>query len=90
MVITEALSAGMPVITTPHTAGPDILTEGKDGFVVPIRRPDMIADRVTQLAEDEDKRYAMACAARDTANRMSWARYETQVAGLVTGWCRKA
>ena len=84
MVITEALSAGLPVITTPHTAGPDILTEGQDGFIVPIRAPEAIADRITALAEDEDKRLAMAHAARATARRMSWSRYEAQIADLVT------
>lgn len=88
MVITEALSSGLPVITTPNTAGPDILTEGKDGFVVPIRTPEAIAERITLLAEDEDLRHAMGQAARDTARRMSWARYETQIAELVTGWCK--
>lgn len=71
MVITEALSAGLPVITTPHTAGADILTEGVDGFVVPIRSPDALAERITRLAEDESRRHAMAHAARAAASRMS-------------------
>ena len=88
MVITEALSAGLPVITTPHTAGADILTEGVDGFVAPIRSPAALAERITWLAEDEGRRHAMAHAARAAASRMSWARYERQMADLVTGWCR--
>ena len=86
MVITEALSAGLPVVTTPHTAGPDILTEGVDGFLVPIRSPEALADRITQLTDDEGKRLDMAYAAKETARRMNWARYEAQIAGLVNGW----
>lgn len=86
MVITEALAAGLPVITTPHTAGPDILTEGKDGFIVPIRAPDVIAERITLLAENEDLRYEMACNALSTATRSSWAHYETGIASLVGEW----
>lgn len=88
MVITEALSAGLPVVATPHTAGPDILTEGEDGFIVPIRNPETLADRITRLAENEDQRFAMAWAARETARRMTWERYETQIADLVTVWDR--
>ncbi|MDR9395517.1 MAG: glycosyltransferase family 4 protein, partial [Roseovarius sp.] len=90
MVITEALSAGLPVITTPHTAGPDILTDGVDGYIVPIRSPEALADRITRLADDEDHRHAMARAALSTARRRSWAQYEAQIADLVTTWDRPA
>jgi glycosyltransferase involved in cell wall biosynthesis len=89
MVITEALAAGLPVITTPNTCGPDILTEGQDGYIIPIRDPEALADRITRLAENEPKRRAMAASALRTAQRMSWSRYETQISGLVTEWCDK-
>lgn len=84
MVLTEALAAGLPVITTPNTAGPDILTEGKDGFIVPIREPDAIAERITRLAEDEALRFSMAAYALETAVRSSWANYEAGIARIVT------
>ena len=90
MVITEALAAGLPVITTPHTAGPDILSEGIDGFIVPIRSPEALADRITRLVEDEPRRSEMAAAAKVKAQEMTWARYEAQVADLVTEWMRAA
>jgi glycosyltransferase involved in cell wall biosynthesis len=37
MVLTQAKAAGLPIITTTHSAGPDLVTEGRDGWVVPIR-----------------------------------------------------
>ncbi|MCJ2544007.1 glycosyltransferase family 4 protein [Thermostichus vulcanus] len=83
MVITEAMAAGIPVITTPHTAGPDILTEGHDGFIVPIRDPDAIAQRITLLAEDESFRTQMAQNALQTAARSGWSAYETGIADRV-------
>lgn len=86
MVITEALSCGLPVITTPHTAGPDILDEGVDGFIVPIRNPSAIAERITWLAEDEAMRQRMANAALEKASWMSWDHYEARIARLITGW----
>jgi glycosyltransferase involved in cell wall biosynthesis len=35
LVVTEALSQGLPVITTNRTCGPDVLNEGIEGFLVP-------------------------------------------------------
>ena len=34
LVITESMSQGTPVITTDRTCGPDIMTNGKDGWIV--------------------------------------------------------
>ncbi|MGM9705808.1 MAG: glycosyltransferase family 4 protein, partial [Prevotella sp.] len=34
LVITESMSQGTPVITTDRTCGPDIITNGKDGWIV--------------------------------------------------------
>lgn len=83
LVITEALAAGLPVITTPHTAGPDILTEGHDGFIVPIRDPDAIAQRITLLAENEPLRAQIALNALQTAAHFSWSTYEMGIASRV-------
>jgi glycosyltransferase involved in cell wall biosynthesis len=84
MVITEALASGLPVITTPNTAGPDILTEGHNGYVVPIRDPGALAERVTLLSEDEDLRAAMASNALQTAARLTWREYERGIARAVS------
>src|SRR5690606_7763290 len=35
LVITEAMSQGIPVITTDRTAGPDLIENEKDGWIVP-------------------------------------------------------
>ena len=35
LVITEAMSQGVPVITTDRTAGPDIIKDEEDGWIVP-------------------------------------------------------
>jgi glycosyltransferase involved in cell wall biosynthesis len=83
LVVTEALSAGLPVITTPNTCGPEIMTDGSEGFIVPIREPDAITAKLTLLYEDEIRRRTMAEAAKQTAAEINWARFEEQVADLV-------
>lgn len=83
LVLLEAMAQGVPVITTPHTAGPDLLTDGIDGFIVPIRDAAAIADRLTQLERDRDRLVAMGTAARATALRFTWDAYEQTLAATV-------
>lgn len=83
LVLLEAMSAGLPVITTPHTAGPDILTDGREGFLVPIRDADAIAERLAGLHGDEARRRAMGGAALARARASNWAAYEGAIGALL-------
>jgi glycosyltransferase involved in cell wall biosynthesis len=44
--VTEALSCGLPVITTPNTGASDVIIPGQNGEVVPIRNPAATADAI--------------------------------------------
>ena len=50
-VIYEALMSGLPVITTPNAGS--IVTDGVNGFIVPIRDTNEMRDRLRQLHEDD-------------------------------------
>jgi glycosyltransferase involved in cell wall biosynthesis len=52
LVVLEAMSHGVPVITTHNTGGADVVIEGKNGFVVPVMRPDLIARKLEILDSD--------------------------------------
>lgn len=54
MVIVQALASGIPVITTTETGGPDVIIEGKTGFIVPPANPDSIAEKLRLLYRDRD------------------------------------
>jgi len=83
LVITEALSQGLPVITTPHTCGPDVLTDGEDGFIVPIRDPRAIAEKLELLHRDRELLAAMSEAARKKAETLTWESYRQGIVGVV-------
>jgi glycosyltransferase involved in cell wall biosynthesis len=83
MVQREAMSAGLPLITTANAGGADIIVDGREGFIVPIRNPDAIAQRLTLLYEDETKREEIAVAALACAARSGWEAYEAQIARLI-------
>lgn len=79
LVILEAMAQGLPVITTSHTAGQDLIEEGVDGFVVPIRSAEAIAEKLLLLARDRDRLSAMQQAARGKARFHTWENYRRRV-----------
>jgi glycosyltransferase involved in cell wall biosynthesis len=82
LVILEAMSQGVPVITTPNTAGPDVIEDQVDGFIVPVRSADAIRDRLDLLIRDRDLLQGMKEAARAKAARLSWSLYRQRIAEL--------
>ncbi|MBL6427649.1 MAG: glycosyltransferase family 4 protein [Maritimibacter sp.] len=73
IVIVEAMAAGLPVITTPNCG--DIVRDGIDGFIVPIRDPETLAARMEELSEDRGMRAQMSAAARERAMEFSQEAY---------------
>jgi starch synthase len=82
LAIAEAMSQGTPVITTAHTAGPDIIDDGVDGFIVPIRSADAIAEKLELLARDREHRQAMKIAARKKMRQYPWENYRVALVKL--------
>ncbi|CAO3431651.1 glycosyltransferase family 4 protein [Azospirillum doebereinerae] len=52
MVILEALSAQLPVITTPVGSIPEVLTDGETARIIPVNDPAALADAIAGLAAD--------------------------------------
>jgi len=75
LAITEAMSQGTTVITTTHTAGPDIIDDGVDGFIVPIRSAEAIAEKLELLARDRERLKGMKISAREKAQIHPWENY---------------
>jgi glycosyltransferase involved in cell wall biosynthesis len=77
----EALGAGVPVITTP--AAGSIVRNEIEGRIVRERDPYALADAITELVENRDKRDRMAQAARVRAQDFTWEKYgERLIAAL--------
>ena len=83
LVILEALACGLPVIATTHTGAPDVLTEGIDGFIVPIRSADAIAEKLEWLLASPARLAAMKDAATVKARGLTWERYRASIARVV-------
>jgi glycosyltransferase involved in cell wall biosynthesis len=72
LVIQEAMCTGTPVVTTPCGGGPECITDGVDGWIVPPRDIDALVERFRAAAADRDRTRAIGRAARARAERWTW------------------
>lgn len=64
LVLLEFMSQGLPVITTGNGAQPEIVADGREGFIVAPDNPQAMADAIRRLAADATLRRTMGEAAR--------------------------
>jgi glycosyltransferase involved in cell wall biosynthesis len=82
LVILEAMAQGTPAITTAHTGGADVIDDGVDGFIVPIRSSEAIAQKLESLLQDRQSLAAMSEAAQNKARACSWKIYRERIVAL--------
>lgn len=70
LVLGEALSHGVPVVATDHSGGADLFSDGREGFLVPIRAPGAIAEKLQLLADEPETRARMSTSARARAQAL--------------------
>ena len=75
MAAVEAMAAGKPIIVTNNVGMSDIITDKKEGFVLPIRNVDAIKESILTLYEDRDLMKEMGEAAYLCEQQYSQARY---------------
>ena len=64
-VIVESMAAGLPVISTDHAVIPETVSDGENGFLVPKKDPEAIAEKVIRLIEDPELRERMGKRSRE-------------------------
>jgi glycosyltransferase involved in cell wall biosynthesis len=79
LVIGEAMAAGVPVLTTMNTGGPEMITDGQEGWCVPAHDVDSLAERIEWAYWNRDAVYEMGSQARRRAERWTWADYRKKL-----------
>ena len=87
LVIVEAMAAGLPVIATPHSMAPDVVEDGVNGWIIPVRSPEAIQIRVEELRNLSSAKYRkMRQSARKSALGFTWERFAGNLSELVNSW----
>lgn len=83
LVITEAMSQGTPVITTDRTAGPDLITHGKNGWLSEAGSTDALYNAIAGLLDQPDVIAAAGIAAMEKARSRPWQVYGQELASAI-------
>lgn len=83
MVQPQAMACGLPLVCTTNTGGEDLIEDGKEGFVVPIRDVEALKKKLLFLYENQDVCRAMGIAARLKVQKdFTWSEYGERMMNL--------
>jgi glycosyltransferase involved in cell wall biosynthesis len=80
LVITEAMSQGLPVITTNRTAGPDLIKHGQSGWLVEAASTQALYQVLDQLLLTPECLASAGREAAEAARLRPWQRYGQELA----------
>jgi glycosyltransferase involved in cell wall biosynthesis len=83
LVQQEALSRGLPLLVTANAGGEDLIEPGVTGWLVPIRDPAALAERIAWFADHRDQLPAMRVAARRVAAARTWDAYASRIIAAI-------
>jgi len=76
LVQAQAMACGVPVIATANTGAEDLFTDGVEGFIVPIRSPEAIREKLEWMMDNRELPDKMAAAALERVKSLGgWDRY---------------
>ena len=89
IVLGEAMACGCPVIASDNTGARNILTDGIEGFIVPIRSPKNITEKMQHLADDHALQQKMSIAALQKVTSLGgWDSYGNNMAMEIKKWIK--
>ena len=83
LVITEAMSQGLPIITTKNSGGPECIRHGLDGYIVPIRDTLSIISHLDELDRNRDKLEHMKRSCIERARYLSFQVYRRKLVDAI-------
>ncbi len=79
LVMQEAMSQGLPLIITPNTGGEDLIIENETGFLIPIRSPEAIAEKIMWYVNNRSCVEEMGNQAKLWAAEYTWKKYSEKI-----------
>jgi len=85
LVMQEAMSQGLPLLITPNTGGEDLIIDGETGFLVPIRSPEAIAEKLNWYVNNRETTKIMGQKAKIHSAKYTWKGYGDQIVAELSG-----
>lgn len=82
-VLLEAMACGLPILSTTHTAAPDLIEEGREGFIVDPRKPKQLARHIAWAATHRELLAEMGVRSRLRAEDFTWHSFRAKAAAAV-------
>ncbi|MDP2874008.1 MAG: glycosyltransferase family 4 protein [bacterium] len=79
LVVLEAMAAGVPVIVSQNTGAKDVVREGQDGFIVPAKDTEALAERLSELYAKRDLAFCLGQSAAERAREFDWSVYRRKL-----------
>ena len=83
LVQQEAMACGLPVIATKNAGADDAVIDGQTGFLVPVRSPEAIAEKINWFLANRANLDGMGIAARKRAAEFTWRAYGEKIVAAV-------
>ena len=79
LVQQEALSCGLPIIVTKNAGAEELIDEGITGYLIPIRCPEKIAEKVLSFLNNKQSRMDIAHECIKKAQSYTWSGYAQKI-----------
>ncbi|MCA9496057.1 MAG: glycosyltransferase [Nanoarchaeota archaeon] len=85
----EAMACGLPIIVSNHTGASSVISEGKEGFIVPIRDSESIEKHIKYFYDNPKEVIRMGKNSRKLAERYSWDNFSGKIYKIIKTVLRK-
>jgi glycosyltransferase involved in cell wall biosynthesis len=93
MVVSEAMAAGLPVIVSENVGSKDLIQDNIEGFIIPNRSVDTLAEKLIWLYKNPQERQIMGSQAQIRVQQFSWQQYQQNLLviyeELALAWANK-
>lgn len=86
-VLTEAMSVGLPVISTTHTCARDLVVNGEEGFVIEPFSKELVKDAIKYFLNHPEQIEVMGRKAHEKAKGITWKNFRNSVVEAVVKFC---
>lgn len=83
LVLLEAMAAGMPVIASKNCAGPDLVIDGENGFLINVCDVNELIEKIMYCYKNINTIAGMGMCARKVAHTFTWSNYNKHIVEMI-------